>query len=87
MSTPSVLQESQSPVQSGKNPFYEDLVFIKVKDSLLRVYIDDILFLEADRSYCKIHLSGGKVVHFCCSLSKIVEQLHSPVSNRYTVPT
>ena len=33
----------------------EDRVFIRDKDQLIKVRFSDILFAEADRSYCKLH--------------------------------
>lgn len=32
-----------------------DRIFVRHKDRMVKVYIDDILFAEADRNYCLIH--------------------------------
>lgn len=49
--TSNPIQESISPISSVLN----DCVFVRSHDKIVKVMIADILYIEADRNYCKIH--------------------------------
>ncbi|WNM18665.1 LytR/AlgR family response regulator transcription factor [Flavobacterium capsici] len=43
-------------VSSSDIPFVLiDSIFIRNNDKMVKVYIDDVLYIEAERNYCKIH--------------------------------
>lgn len=45
--------------QSEEGPFIlSDRIFVRQKEQMIKIYIQDILYAEADRSYCHIHLPG-----------------------------
>ncbi|WP_373515910.1 LytR/AlgR family response regulator transcription factor [Persicitalea sp.] len=39
---------------SSGSAVFEDRIFVRHNDSMVKVMIDDILFIEADRNYCRI---------------------------------
>ncbi len=48
-------------VDSGvadKKHVLTDRVFVRYRDHMVKVLLDEILFVEADRNYCKIHADG-----------------------------
>ena len=53
----------------------QDRLFIKVKNRLVRLMLTDILYLEADDYYCKVH-TEDKVYLATKTLKKISAQLH-----------
>lgn len=43
-------------LSSSEIPFVlSDSIFIRNNDKMVKVYIDDVLYIEAERNYCKIH--------------------------------
>ncbi len=57
------------------NDFIKDgYFFIKVRQRLEKVSVDDILYLEADGHHCRIHTSGGKYL-VRISMSELGKQL------------
>jgi DNA-binding LytR/AlgR family response regulator len=60
--------------QSTEVSTMEDRLFIKYKDQLVKVVIQDILFLEADRNYCKL-ISKDQEYMLSIPLGKIEDQL------------
>jgi len=53
-----------------------DRLFIRQKDKMVKVTISDILFLEADRCYCKIYTKEKEYV-VSTALSNVEEQISS----------
>jgi len=53
-----------------------DRLFIRQKDQMIKVSIKDILFLEADRNYCKIH-TNEKVYLVTTPLGTVEEEMPS----------
>jgi DNA-binding LytR/AlgR family response regulator len=37
-----------------------DRIFVRYKDRMVKVLLEEILFAEAERSYCKIHTAAGE---------------------------
>ena len=56
-------------------------LIIKTRDELLRIKINDILYLEADRNYTKLLLTEGIQFTFAINLGKIEEMLESQISD------
>jgi len=54
-------------------------LIIKTRDELLRIKINDILYLEADRNYTKLLLTEGIQFTFAINLGKIEEMLESQI--------
>lgn len=53
--------EEKAPTESDNGSFnseesylLEDRIFVRHKDQMIRIFIKDILYAEADRSYCKV---------------------------------
>lgn len=43
-------------IENSETPFIlSDSIFIRNNDKMVKVYIEDILYIEAERNYCKIH--------------------------------
>lgn len=47
--------ESQVETDSKDTYILADRIFVKHKDHMVKIFLRDILYVEADRSYCKIH--------------------------------
>ena len=56
-------------------------LIIKTRDELLRIKINDILYLEADRNYTKLLLTEGIQFTFAINLGKIEEMLENQISD------
>ena len=54
-------------------------LIIKTRDEFLRLRINDILYLEADRNYTKLLLTEGIQFTFAINLGKIEEMLENQV--------
>jgi DNA-binding LytR/AlgR family response regulator len=54
-------------------------LIIKTRDELLRLRINDILYLEADRNYTKLLLTEGIQFTFAINLGKIESMLESQI--------
>jgi DNA-binding LytR/AlgR family response regulator len=67
-------EHSGAEGQSTEVSTMEDRLFIKYKDQLVKVVIQDILFLEADRNYCKL-ISKDQEYMLSIPLGKIEDQL------------
>jgi DNA-binding LytR/AlgR family response regulator len=52
-----------------------DYLFIWDKCGFIKVALNDILFLEASRSYCQIHLAGGKSILVSIPMSEVLKYL------------
>jgi len=60
-------------------------LIIKTRDELLRIKINDILFLEADRNYTKLLLTEGIQFTFAINLGKIEEMLERQIHDSKTM--
>ncbi len=73
-------EEQSSSTHSDNEPetneisILNDRLFIRYKEELVKVFIKDILFVEADRAYCKL-LTSEKEYILATPLSKIETQL------------
>ena len=56
-------------------------LIIKTRDEFLRLKINDILYLEADRNYTKLLLTEGIQFTFAINLGKIEDMLESQVKD------
>jgi len=50
----------QKPLLTGRDRnadtfILDDRIFVKQRDRMVKIFIKDILYAEADRSYCKVH--------------------------------
>ncbi|NAS11961.1 LytR/AlgR family response regulator transcription factor [Poritiphilus flavus] len=52
----------------------DDSIFVRQRDELVKVYLQDILFVEADRNYCKIN-TRGKAYTIVMTLKEMDEKL------------
>ncbi len=47
-----------SPAENVENTFFlDDRIFVRQADKMVKLFLTDVLFAEAERSYCKIHTS------------------------------
>lgn len=44
----------------SEESFLADRIFVRHKDRMVKVLLEEILFAEAERSYCKIHTATGE---------------------------
>ena len=56
-------------------------LIIKTRDEFLRLRINDILYLEADRNYTKLLLTEGIQFTFAINLGKMEEMLENQVAD------
>ncbi|MDR2469798.1 MAG: LytTR family transcriptional regulator [Tannerella sp.] len=54
-------------------------LIIKTRDEFLRIKINDILYLEADRNYTKLMLNAGIQFTFAINIGRIEEMLRNQV--------
>lgn len=52
----------------------DDSIFVRQRDELVKIYLQDILFVEADRNYCKINIRG-KAYTIVMTLKEMDEKL------------
>jgi len=62
-------------------------LIIKTRDEFLRIKINDILYLEADRNYTKLLLTEGIQFTFAINLGKIEEMLEDQVMDSKSMLT
>lgn len=55
----------------------EDRVFVKQRDRMIKIYVRDILYAEADRNYCKIYAINKEYL-ITLPLKVFEEKLNSP---------
>ena len=51
-----------APAETEQTYLFEDRIFIKTKDRMVRLFLRDILWLEADDYYCKLILTGKEIL-------------------------
>lgn len=49
-----------------------DCIFVRSHDKMVKVYIDNILYIEAERNYCKIHCKDKE--HLLVTTLKYLEE-------------
>ena len=54
-----------------------DRIFVRHKDKMVRVALEDILYAQAERSYCQIFTTGNSYL-LSVSLGELEEQLDTP---------
>lgn len=54
-STQELKPELDLALQQADKDFLTDRIFVKVKQKMVKIFVSDILYIEADRSYCKIY--------------------------------
>ncbi len=52
--TAATTHRTETPVETIDAHLFKDRLFIKVKDRMIRLFLSDILWLEADDYYCKL---------------------------------
>lgn len=58
---------------SPEEPFVlSDSIFVRSHDKMVKVYINDILYIEAERNYCKIHCKDKE--HLLVTTLKYLEE-------------
>jgi len=60
---------------------FRDRIFIKENDALIRINLDDILWIEADGSYCHIH-TANKTITLTISMRVFHEKFNHPMLMR-----
>lgn len=55
---------------------YEDYVFIRKGSGYKKVAVKDIVYLEAARNYCDIHLAGGICLNVSMPMNEVYEYLN-----------
>lgn len=66
-------------LQSESESYVEDIrkkyVFVWRQQDYVKVLLDDILWVKADKSYSCLHLKGGKTMTISSNLSSVEERL------------
>ena len=59
-----------------KNAHYilKDRIFIRHRDRMIKISLDDIQYIEADRNYCKVYLKNSKYL-LVTTLKEVAEKL------------
>ena len=59
-----------------KNVHYilKDRIFIRHRDRMIKISLDDIQYIEADRNYCKVYLKNSKYL-LVTTLKEVAEKL------------
>ena len=67
--------EEMEPDQADSSPFMlSDRIFVRHKDRMVKIYIDEILYIEADWNYCRI-FTHDKEYMLATSLKTMEEKL------------
>lgn len=64
-----------APVPDGSQ-LLSDRIFVRHKDHMVKVFLKDILYVSAERSYCHIHAKESEYL-LSMPMRKLAEQLHS----------
>lgn len=64
----------KNPPKTKSQLVVQDSIFVRNHEKLVKVYIKDILFIEAERNYCRIH-SKGKEYLLVMTLKELDERL------------
>ena len=51
-----------------------DRIFVRHNDKMVRISLDDIYYIEADRNYCKVYSKGKKYL-LVCTLKEVNDKL------------
>ncbi len=70
------IEKNKSNTELDQVTTLHDRLFIRQKDQMVKVSIKDILYLEADRNYCKIH-TAEKVFLVTTPLGTVEEEMPS----------
>ncbi len=70
-------QEDDSTFNKQENTVLSESIFIRDIDKSLKIKIDDILFLEAERNYCKIYTKNNSYL-----LSVPMKSVESKISSK-----
>ena len=63
---------------TGRIPYLlDDRIFVKYRDRMVKLFIEDILYIEAERSYCKI-FTADKEFLLTAPLAQIEKKLFAP---------
>lgn len=60
--------------ERNKHHILKDRIFIKHRDRMLKISLDDIHYIEADRNYCKVY-AGDKNYLLVTTLKEVEEKL------------
>lgn len=67
------IQEEKHPEENIETPFILiDCIFVRSHDKMVKVAIHDILYIEAERNYCKIHAKDKQ--HLLVATMKDLEE-------------
>lgn len=85
-----LLRDSIKPYNSKTNEVcveqltgkYPEYVFVRKEYGHKKVAVRDITYLEADRNYCQIHLSGGQCLNVSIPMVEVYEYLSPDVFKR-----
>ena len=70
--------EQNETTPDDSSPFVlDDRIFVRYKDRMVKVYIDEILYIEADRNYCRI-FTRSKEYMLTTTLKTMEEKLPVP---------
>ncbi|WP_020567524.1 LytR/AlgR family response regulator transcription factor [Neolewinella persica] len=64
-----------APTPDGSQ-LLSDRIFVRHKDHMVKVFLKDILYVSAERSYCHIHAADTEYL-LSMPMGKLAEQLHS----------
>ncbi len=65
----------QSESETYVEDFKQKYVFVWRQQDYVKVLLDDILWIKADKSYSCIHLKGGKTMTISSNLASVEERL------------
>ncbi len=72
------LEENTSQEENQDTYFLNDRIFIRHKENLIKIFFADILFIEAERNYCKIKTVNSKYT-LAVPLKAMEDKLPSPL--------
>lgn len=68
-------QAASEPTPDGSQ-LLSDRIFVRHKDHMVKVFLKDILYISAERSYCHIHAAETEYL-LSMPMGKLADQLHS----------
>ena len=64
----------KKPAKSHCQLILKDRIFVRCQDTMVRISLDDIHYIEADRNYCKVY-SRNKKFLLVCSLKEVNDKI------------
>ena len=70
------------PLTQSRKLQYESIIFVRKESGYKKVSTEDIIYLEAQRNYCNIHLTKGNTYTVSVPMNEVYDDLNPYVFKR-----